>query len=242
MSSRKTVPERLSDKIREIADDNIWKKIFQDIKFPSISSSQKIKAEWTKKVLDRMEENIDSKTCADILSSELHPYSKSGIKKARAQYLASESIDEFLKLRHKQLVETLTKMLKEEKKFYGDPISVESIEYVKNTPSCEAGVREGNLIFLTKIPFRVINYLQEEDDTLKRYYSCQCPFARESIMIPDEQVSATFCKCSAGWYKQLWSGIFDQPVAVDVIESVLKGDFQCRFAVHIPKEELEKMK
>jgi hypothetical protein len=48
-----------------------------------------------------------------------------------------------------------------------------------------------------------------------------------------------FCYCGAGWYRQLWEGIFAQSVKVDVVESVLDKGNICRFAVHIPPEIME---
>jgi hypothetical protein len=84
-------------------------------------------------------------------------------------------------------------------------------------------------------------YLHEKDEKKKRYYYCHCPWVREAIL-SDLKVSPNFCYCSAAFEKRVWDVIFDQPVKADVVESVLKGDPICKFAIHIPKDFLESKK
>jgi len=45
-----------------------------------------------------------------------------------------------------------------------------------------------------------------------------------------------YCYCGAGWYRQQWEGVFDKPVSIKIVKSVLRGDEICRFAIHIPKD------
>ena len=49
-------------------------------------------------------------------------------------------------------------------------------------------------------------------------------------------MSDTFCYCSAGWERQQWEGAIGQPVRVDVVKSLLKGDDLCEFAIHLPED------
>jgi hypothetical protein len=102
----------------------------------------------------------------------------------------------------------------------------------------ECGVREGTLLYITKIPYNTKQYLAESDPTLKRYYACHCPWAREAIKNGNIRLNAVFCNCSGGFSKKPWEVIFGQTLQVDLLESALKGDYRCRFAVHLP-EKLE---
>jgi len=45
-----------------------------------------------------------------------------------------------------------------------------------------------------------------------------------------------YCYCGAGFYKGIWEEILQQPVEVQVLESVLKGDKVCKIAVHLPSD------
>ena len=47
-------------------------------------------------------------------------------------------------------------------------------------------------------------------------------------------LSDTHCFCGSGWYDQLWEGILGRPVDVEVLQSILKGDDCCTFAIHLP--------
>jgi hypothetical protein len=81
-------------------------------------------------------------------------------------------------------------------------------------------------------------YLHENNERMKRYYACHCTWVREAIKSGME-ISPEFCNCSAGFEKRLWDVIFGRPVKADVLQTVLKGDTICRFAIHIPQEYIE---
>ena len=40
--------------------------------------------------------------------------------------------------------------------------------------------------------------------------------------------------CGGGWYGDIWEFIVERPVRVDVLRSVMRGDDDCTFAVHLP--------
>jgi predicted hydrocarbon binding protein len=50
-------------------------------------------------------------------------------------------------------------------------------------------------------------------------------------------ISATYCYCGAGFYKGIWEEILQEPVEVEVLESVLKGDQVCTIAIHLPHHQ-----
>jgi hypothetical protein len=118
--------------------------------------------------------------------------------------------------------------------FFSQEITDEVIEFVRSDPEISQGVRQGNTLYVTKIPYMAKEYLAETDPDRKRYYYCHCPWARESLRQSEGPVSARFCQCSAGFHKKPWEVIFGRRLEVDVLESVLKGDLRCRFAIHLP--------
>ncbi|UCF09381.1 MAG: hypothetical protein JSW65_04775 [Candidatus Bipolaricaulota bacterium] len=80
-------------------------------------------------------------------------------------------------------------------------------------------------------------YEATDDPVEKRYHACFCVMVRDAIRT-GEAVPPEFCDCSAGWYVQMWSAILDRRLRIDVVESVLRGDDRCLFAVHVPQELL----
>jgi hypothetical protein len=120
--------------------------------------------------------------------------------------------------------------------FFAQEITDEVLAFVKNDPEIGGGRREGNIVYETKIPFMTTAYLAETAPTLKRYFYCHCPWAREAIKNGDVTLTATFCNCSAGFHKKPWEVALGKPVRAEVVESVLKGDDRCRFAIYLPEE------
>jgi hypothetical protein len=98
-----------------------------------------------------------------------------------------------------------------------------------------AGVRRGSTIIATKIPKsgNIVEYMKETDPFKQRQLYCHCPRVREALK-SSMTISPTYCYCGAGFYKGIWEGILQQPVGVEVLETVLHGGQVCRFAVYLP--------
>ena len=80
-------------------------------------------------------------------------------------------------------------------------------------------VREGDVIFQTYRPQSTHNV------------RCYCSLIRG--LPADETISPTYCHCSKGFVKKLWEGILDRPVTVELLQSVMSGAKECKFAVHL---------
>jgi len=52
----------------------------------------------------------------------------------------------------------------------------------------------------------------------------------------DERISMTYCHCSEGFIKSYWEEVLGRPVRVEVLESVVSGGKECRFAIHLPRD------
>ena len=60
---------------------------------------------------------------------------------------------------------------------------------------------------------------------------CYCSLLRG--LPAGEKVSLTYCHCSKGFVKKFWEGVLERPVKVELIESVVSGAPECKFAVHL---------
>jgi effector-binding domain-containing protein len=92
--------------------------------------------------------------------------------------------------------------------------------------------REGSIIYSEKGPSNPTAYKEAKTEAEKRRAYCFCPLIRDSL----DETPEIFCNCSAGWPKQLWEGILEQPLKVDIVQSLTKGDEICEFAIHLPEE------
>jgi len=176
----------------------------------------------------------------EILSPCLHGRPIEPIKKDREDFLKLNDIDEFLKLKKQEFIKRLEKHAQDGTLEYAQYVNEDVVNYVKNSKTITPGVRDGDKIIVTKIPYQMQKFLSTKDERLKRYYSCYCAWVRGAIRKGEEkEISSNFCNCSAGFFKQYWDIIFDQSVKVEPIETPITGALECKFAVQIPKEYQE---
>ncbi len=210
--------------------------IFAGIELPPLGLPAVEKARLIQILIARMEAQLGPEACERILSPSLRDLPDEYYTAGRAEYLASGGFDAFLEQRRQAFVAELEQLQREGRPYFTQEVTGEMIQFVRDNPLIAQGVREGNILYVVKIPYLTQRYLSETDPQMKRYYYCHCPWARESIRRADVAVSPTFCQCSAGFVKKPWEVIFGQTLRADVVESVLKGDLVCKIAIHLPPE------
>ena len=228
------VLSRLSETVRERLGEAKHEAVFQGVELPKLGSSSDDWHTITKKFMEQLEHCAGERVCREILLTGPHAGPPEWYEEERQAYLKSKNLDEFLTTRHEMAVATLKQHMEENTLFFNQEIDQSVIDFVSSNQEIMGGVREGDVIYETKIPYMAIEYLRERDDTMRRYYYCHCPWAREGVRT-GVRISPNFCYCSAGYHKKPWEIIFGEPVMAEVVSSVLDGDDFCRFAIHIPR-------
>lgn len=228
--------DRLGEYVGDEKRDEILSK--EDLPPFGIPSSEKV--DVTRDVMGKMEELLDSETCKKTLAAVAHGLPKDFRKGEREKYLDSDDIDDYLKKKRESVMEVMQAHRDEGTLFFGQEINDAVLEFLKSRPDVLVGERRGDIIYHTKIPYMAKKYLEETDERMKRYYACHCAWARESIKTGEEEVSPTFCYCSAGFTKMPWEAALDQPLETEMVKSVLQGDFECSFIIHLPKDMVPK--
>jgi len=223
---------RLGTALGEQARDQI----FDGIEPPPLGTPSAEKARLMRTVIGRLEQTADPGTCRRLLCSCLRHLDDDWFASHKEQYRQCEGIDEYLALRSRELVSQLEAIRDEGSLFFNQPITDEVIEYVRADPEIESGTRQGDTVFVSKIPYLAAEYLAATDPAEKRYLYCHCPWARESLRGGGPPVSATLCYCSGGFAKRSLEVVLGRQLQVEVVESVLKGDVRCRFAIKLPPE------
>jgi predicted hydrocarbon binding protein len=92
--------------------------------------------------------------------------------------------------------------------------------------------KESNSIdeFLKEISIKGVNCKLLDNNTIfAEYQRCFCGQVK-ATKVPFPNL--TYCQCSAAFNRQYFSSVFNKPVKVEVIKSVIAGDDSCQFKIH----------
>jgi hypothetical protein len=226
--------DRLAGKVGEAQRDAV----FAGVPLPTWGTPSLERAQRMAVVIKRMEVLLDEAVVKDILSPCLRDLPEEGYLAERGKFTEAGDIDTYLERRRQEFVVQLEQIKAQDGLYFNQKITQDVIDFVRANPEVAQGVREGDILYVTKIPYLAHEYLNTDDPILKRYCYCHCPWAREPLKEGKSLVSPTFCQCSAGFVKKQWEVLFNQTLAVDVLASALQGDLRCRFAIHLPAQAL----
>jgi hypothetical protein len=225
--------KRLSEEFGKGARDEI----FEGIGLPPIGIRPKTKVDITKKLVDRFLAKFDHETCKTFFEVGLRDkYTESYVEPTQL-FTKIGNIEEFLSKRYQDLLETLKNHLQDGTLFFTQEVDEEVISYVRDRPTIESGVRDGNRVLITKIPYMTKQFIHATDEKMRRHYFCHNPWIREALKEEDQPIDPVFCGCSAGYFKNFWEAVLGQPVSVEVLKSFIKGDDICEFALHLPSND-----
>jgi hypothetical protein len=203
--------QRFVESLRRHAENDVSKVVmagWEDVPAGSSKRAKEDRTRWIKTAMEQLDSLCDEETRNQILIDTCpHSYPKTRIKEMRAAYERLGSIDDLLKLMRSDTSWGGSS-------FYDYP------------------VRKDDVIYITKVPYNPKTYENAVTDEEKHLAYCHCGLVKRS----KEEISPTFCCCSGGWVKQLWEGILEQPVEVELTESLLKGDERCTHAIRIPTD------
>jgi hypothetical protein len=200
--------------------------IMEGYELLSDNADREVVMQWSQRAMTRLEERSDSSSCIEAMTGCSCQYPKDDLQEMRRRFEETGDIDLVLGLLQEKFVSFLKNGLN---------LSGEIITDIVGRGWGLAGRRDGNRIIATKIPksIHIMDYFEEADPVKKRAIYCHCPRIRGSLKT-DVHISPTYCYCGAGYYKGIWEEILQRPVKVELLESVLKGDDICKFAVHLP--------
>ena len=225
--------------VREMHGEEKAEQLLSGFEPPQIGTPPERMPEATTEFMSRLEEGIGEEATREVLLTGPHAAPPEFHVKEREMFLASNDIDEYLKRRHEEFVKELRGHMENDTYFFTQKIDQSVMDFVEGNREISSGLRRGNKIYFTKIPFMAIEYLREDDDKMKRYYGCHCLLARESILT-GKQMSRNLCYCSAGYVKRPFEVAFDRELKAEVDKSFLWGDAVCRFTIEVPEDLLPK--
>jgi hypothetical protein len=230
------VGQNLFNRMADAFGPDLRDEVFSGMGIPPYGTPSPDKPGFLHPIVHRLRERVGEQACNEFLSACMRDLPQKDFLPEREAFRKAGSIDEYLRLRREGFLAQLEECLRQGRPFFAQQITQEVIDFVRSQPEMGGGRREGNVIYETKIPYMTDQYLAETDPVLKRYHACHCPWARDAIKHGGVKLAETFCYCSGGFHKKPWEAIFGQPLRVQVLESALRGDLRCRFAIHLPLE------
>jgi hypothetical protein len=225
----------ISQRAQQLAGARIGEELFAGIEFPPLGSLPEAYPPVVQEVVGRMETRLPSELGHQILAGNHHQIPASSFDEEKEFYREASSVDEYLKGRHARMVDELQQYCNQERIWYEQTITQRTVDFIKSNQELLSAVRQGDTLFVTKIPYNPDKYLTETDPLMRRYLACHCPLAASTILKEGTKVSPTWCYCSAGFEKTLFDNAFGESLEVEVLESVLDGSERCRFAIKLPE-------
>jgi hypothetical protein len=226
----------ISERAQQLAGERIGEELFKGIEVPPLGSLPEAFPPIVREMMVRMESRLPSELHHRILAGNHHGIPASAFDEERECYEKAPSVDAYLKGRHARMIDVLQQYCDEDKLWYEQKITQRVVDFVKSNQELLSAVRQGDTLFVTKIPYNPDRFLTETDPATKRYLACHCPLAASTILKEGTVVSPTWCYCSAGYEKTLFDNVFGESLEVEVKQSVLDGSERCRFAIRLPEE------
>lgn len=230
------VGDNLYHKVDARFGTEIRDEVFSGIGVAPYGTPSPDKPAYLHPVIERLKARVGDDACKEFLSSCLRDLPDENFLSEREKFHQSSHVDTYLHQKKKAFMNRLEASMREGRLFFAQEVTQKVLDFVHEDPEMGGGRREGNIIYETKIPYMAKQYLAETDPTLRRYYYCHCPWVRDAIKNGDVKLDEIFCQCSGGFHKKSWEVIFEQPLQVEVLESILKGDNRCRFAIFLPED------
>ena len=221
--------------VGEILGPDAQARIFAGVELPVLGAPP---LEWTRVmsvVLPRLEAEADRETVEHILGSGLRNLRDEFYADFKGRYEEAESLDAFLADRKARHDATLRAHRDEGTLYFNQRITDEVLDFVAAHPEIGGGVRSGDTVIEIKIPHMSPEYLATDDRRMKQYYVCHCPCVKESILRDDLEISPTVCSFCPSFNAKPWEVTFGRRLKTEVLESALRGDLWCKFAIHLPE-------
>lgn len=214
--------DRLSKSTEGILGTKRMKVIMSGSEGLTSSAGPRKKAEWVAKTLRKLSEQCDLETGERIMSKCSCPYPKKKLRTLKDLY-EKDGIQAFVKTIQEDRKKGIIWALGYDKNL----LRKAEHEPWYSSPTIE----KGNSIVITTIPYHIRAYMMAKTKKERQLHYCHCGWVNASL----EPISPPFCYCGAGYHQQLLEGIFNHPVNVKIIQTVMHGADFCRFSCKIPK-------
>lgn len=227
------VLEHIVDRISLFETVDVKEQILNDLELPPFGTEASELPHYTKRFMDIMNKHLPPDRCNKVLAGNNHQIPASSFDEEKRHYEEADSLASYLSDRHQRKVEELTTYYQNNQIWFEQIITPDVIEFVKQNQEILSGVVKDDKLYITKIPYDITNYLNADNDDLKRHYACHCSFVREQLKDGNNDVPKEWCYCSAGFAKHPFETILGHELDVALLNTPLDGDPICRFEIDL---------
>ncbi len=221
--------ENILSRLKERVDNDVYLKIVDGFKIPVLGTKPTELPIHMSLLMSRLKGSLGDDEIAIILAGNNHALPEAMFQSEKAFYEAAPDLASYLENLHHRKVAELEEHLAQNKVWFEQAITQEVIDFVKSNQEILSARLVDDKLYVTKIPYDTLAYLQAESMDKKRYFGCHCPLAREAI----GKVPALFCYCSGGFTKFPFEVLFGKTLPVKSLETILGGSDICRFEIDL---------
>jgi len=225
----------MSDRLAALQGQALRDRVMSRVAIPPEGSPPEAYPVATARFVKTLADELGEGAAAKLLAWNVHGIPPEAFAEERARFLELGSIDDWLKDYHLRQVELLRGHAENGTLWFEQKITQAVVDFVRDRQEIMSGVRVGDMIYMTKIPYDPDRYLKAADPLERRKLACHCPLAVSSITPGGAGVPPLWCACSAGYTKFRFDVVFGEETEAVVVNSVLAGDDFCRFAIKIPR-------
>ncbi len=227
----------MADRLANIEGEVVRSRVMDGVTVPAEGSQPEAYPAVTARFVEALKAEVGPDKAKRVLSWNVHGIPAAAFALDKKRFLELGSIDEWLSDYHRRKVEILRRHAEDGTLWFEQKITMAVVDFVEERPEILGGVRKGDTIYITKIPYDPDRYLRATDKLERRRLACHCPLASASITEKGAGVPPLWCACSAGYVKFLFDVVFEKETEAVVLDSVLSGGELCRFAVRIPSAD-----
>jgi hypothetical protein len=224
----------MSERLASLEGGPARDRVMAGIVIPPEGSPPEAYPEATARFVERLADELGDAAAGRALAWNVHGIPREAFAEERTRFLELGSIDAWLADYHRRQVEMLNRHAEDGTLWFEQKITRAVVDFVRDRQEIMSGVRVGDTIYMTKIPYDPDRYLATTDPLERRRLACHCPLAVSSITEKGAGVPPLWCACSAGYTKFRFDVVFGEETEASVVSSVLAGDEVCRFAIKIP--------
>lgn len=234
------VIENILSRLARLHGKVMQAEVMKGLELPALGTPPSQVPLFTAEFMNRLKARFTEIQMQEILTGNNHGVSEKAFIQDKLDYETSATLAEFLANFHQKKVAVLQTYCDQDKVWFEQEMTQEVVDYVKNNQELLSAILQGDKLYLTKIPYDTIQYLQATDPKMKGYFACHCPFAREAILQDNLPISPLWCHCSAGFEKFPFEVIFGKKLPIRILETVLQGDSRCRFEISLQDIDYKK--